>query len=201
MVAEHLKKGGRALIFTHRTELLNQAGSSFEKFGLSPLFIRQGEKPDLSNNLHVAMIETFERRKDDLSLFLQQKTLIIIDECHINNFTKIFDYIGRDTIVIGATATPYRKGADIPALSEFYTDIVQDIDTPDLIKLGFLSEAESYGVKIKMDKLTKKCDDYDTSKYYSEPKMYEGVVENYVRLVTNTKTLLFASNVKSSIEV
>ena len=201
MIAEHLKKGGRALVFTHRKELLKQAGSSFEKFGLTPLFIRAGEKPDLSNNLHVAMIETFDRRKDDLALFLQQKTLIIIDECHISAFEKVFDLISKDTIVIGATATPYRKGADVPSLSDFYTDLVQDIDTPDLIKLGFLSEAESFGVKIKMDKLTKKGDDFDTTKYYSEQKMYAGVVENYIRLVPNSKALLFSSSVKSSLEV
>jgi len=201
MISEHLKKGGRALVFTHRKELLKQAGSSFEKFGLTPEFINAGSKPDLTLSLHVAMIETFHRRADILELFLQQKTLIIIDECHINNFTKSFENIGKNTIVIGATATPYRKGAEVPSLSDFYTDLVQDVDTPDLIKLGFLSEAESFGVKIRMDKMTKKGDDYDTSKYYSEQKMYAGVVENWLRLVPQSKTLLFSSNVKSSIEV
>jgi len=201
MIAEHIKKGGRALVFTHRKELLKQAGSSFEKFGLTPEFINAGSKPDLDKPLHVAMIETFDRRKDDLSLFLQQKTLIIIDECHINNFTKSFEHIGNDTVVIGATATPYRKGADIPSLSEFYTDLVQDVDTPDLVRLGFLSTAESFGVKIRMDKMTKKGDDFDTAKYYREQKMYAGVVDNWRRLTPNKKTLLFASNVNSSIEV
>lgn len=201
MIAEHIKKGGRALVFTHRKELLKQAGSSFEKFGLTPEFINAGSKPDLDKPLHVAMIETFDRRKDDLSLFLQQKTLIIIDECHINNFTKSFEHIGNDTVVIGATATPYRKGSDIPGLSEFYTDLVQDVDTPDLVRLGFLSTAESFGVKIRMDKMTKKGDDFDTAKYYREQKMYAGVVDNWRRLTPNKKTLLFASNVNSSIEV
>ena len=201
MIAEHIKKGGRALVFTHRNELLKQAGSSFEKFGLTPEFINAGSKPDLDKHLHVAMIETFDRRKDDLSLFLQQKTLIIIDECHINNFTKSFEHIGNDTVVIGATATPYRKGSDIPSLSEFYTYLVQDVDTPDLVRLGFLSTAESFGVKIRMDKMTKKGDDFDTAKYYSEQKMYAGVVDNWRRLTPNKKTLLFASNVNSSIGV
>jgi superfamily II DNA or RNA helicase len=201
MICEHLKKGGRALVFTHRKELLIQAGSSFEKFGLHPDFIRAGSKTNQTDSLHVAMIETFDRRKDDLSLFLQQKTLIIIDECHINNFTKAFEHILKDTIVIGVTATPYRKGADVPSLSDFYTDIVQDVDTPDLVRLGYLSEAESFGVKIKMDKLKQKGDDYDTTKYYADHKMYQGVVENWLRLTPQTKTLLFASNVLSSKEV
>ena len=198
LIAEHLKRGGRALVFTHRKELLKQAGSSFDKFGLIPEFINAGSTPDLTVPLHVAMIETFDRRKDDLTLFLQQKTLIIIDECHINNFTKIFEHIHFNTIVIGATATPYRKGADVPALNEFYTDIVQDIDTQDLLDLGFLSTPDSFGVKIRMDKMTQKGDDYDTTKYYSDHKMYEGVVSNWLRLTPSQKTILFASNVSSS---
>lgn len=201
MISEHLKKGGRALVFTHRKELLKQAGSSFEKFGLKPDFIRAGSKPRLDLNLHVAMIETFDRRKDDLSFFLQQKTLIIIDECHINNFTKSFEHISKETIVIGVTATPYRKGAEIESLSDFYTDLIQDVDTVDLIRLGFLADAESFGVKIQMRNLKKKGDDFDTEKYYADHKMYQGVIENWVRLVPNSKTLLFASNVKSSKEV
>jgi superfamily II DNA or RNA helicase len=198
LISEHLKRGGRALVFTHRKELLKQAGSSFEKFGLTPEFINAGSTPDLTGPLHVAMIETFDRRKDDLTLFLQQKTLIIIDECHINNFTKIFEHINHNTVVIGATATPYRKGADVPALSEFYTDIIQKVDTQDLVDLGYLSFPESFGVKIRMDKMIQQGDDYDTTKYYSEHKMYEGVVSNWLRLTPNQKTILFASNVSSS---
>jgi len=201
LISEHLKRGGRAMVFTHRKELLKQAGSSFEKFGLTPEFINAGSKPDLTKSLHVAMVETFDRRKDDLGLFLLQKTLIIIDECHINNFTKLFEYISKETIVIGVTATPHRKGANIPSLSDFYTDLVQDIDTQKLIELGFLAKAESFGVKIRMDKLKQKGDDFDTEKYYSEHKMYAGVVENWKRLTPNKKTLLFASNVNSSIQV
>ena len=119
MISKKKKKGGRAMVFTHRKELLKQAGSSFEKFGLTPEFINAGSKPDLTKSLHVAMVETFDRRKDDLGLFLLQKTLIIIDECHINNFTKLFEHISKETIVVGVTATPHRKGADIPSLSDF----------------------------------------------------------------------------------
>lgn len=201
MIYEHLKKGGRAMVFTHRKELLKQAGSSFEKFGLTPEFINAGSKPDLSKNLHVAMIETFYRRSEDLEMFIKEKTLIIIDECHINNFTKTFYSISPKTIVIGVTATPYRKGADIESLSDFYTDLIQDVDTADLIRLGYLADAESFGVKIQMKNLKKKGDDFDTEKYYSEHKMYQGVFDNWLRLVPNSKTLLFASNVKSSKEV
>jgi len=201
MIMRHLKKGGRALVFTHRKELLKQAGGTFEKFDLQPELITAGSKPDLSKNLHVSMIETFDRRKDDYALFLSTKTLIVIDEAHLNTFTKVFDYINKDTIVIGATATPYRKGKNIPALDEFYEDLIQDVDTPDLISKGYLSEAKTYGVKIDLSKAKKKGDDYDVSQIYEENKMWHGVVQNWKRLTPKTKTILFSSNVENSIKV
>ena len=199
MVSEHLKRGGRALILTHRRELLKQSGSTFEKFGLKPEFITAGSKPDYSHSLHVGMIETMHRRS--LDLFLQQKTLIIIDEAHINNFTKLFESLSKETIVIGATATPYRKGKTVEGLDQFYTDIIQSVDTKDLIDLGYLCDAKSYGVEINLKGLKKTADDFDTSKYYQENKTYCGVVENYIRLSKGKKAILFASNVENSQQV
>lgn len=200
MVAEHYKRNGSILIFTHRKELLNQAGSSFEKFGLKPKYIKAGSYPDTKERLHVAMVETFSRRILQYESFLKSRTMIIFDEAHLDNFTKIFPYISNDSIVIGATATPFRKGNQ-PSLSEFYTDIVQEIDTPELIEMGFLSDAKTYGVDIDLKGIKKKGDDYDTSKYYEENKVYEGVVFNWEKHCKNQKTLLFASNVENSKKV
>jgi len=64
LISEHLKRGGNVLVLTHRTELLKQSGSSFQKFGLSPEFIVAGSNPDLTAKLHVCMVETLERRKE-----------------------------------------------------------------------------------------------------------------------------------------
>src|SRR5690554_5076878 len=141
----HIEKGGRVLVFTHRKELLSQAGGSFKKFGLEPELITAGSNPDLSKTLHVSMIETFDRRLEEYSLFLASRTLIIIDEAHLNSFTKVFPEVPDGAIVLGATATPYRKGKKLPELSEFYQDLVQGIDTPELVEMGFLSPARTYG--------------------------------------------------------
>lgn len=200
LVSEHAKRGGNILIFTHRTELLKQAGGTFDQFGIDAEYIVAGKESDLTKNIHISMIETFNRRIEKYKEFLQSKTLIIIDEAHLDNFTKIFPYINKNTIVIGATATPERKGKQSD-LSEFYEDIVQELDTPDLIQLGFLSDAKSYGVKIETKGLKKVGEDYDTSSYYEENKIYEGVVFNWEKICKNQKTILFASNVESSIRV
>ena len=201
MVKQHLQKGGKALVFTHRTELLKQAGGTFNKFGLKPELITAKNKPDMSKPLHVAMVETFNRRIKAYQDFLNTRTLIIIDECHLASFDKLFEHISKDTIVIGATATSYRKGKAVKSLDEMYDDICQVIDTPDLIDMGFLSDAKTFGVKIDLKDAKKKGDDYDTSKIYETNKIYEGVVQNYKRICPNTKAILFASNVDNSKQV
>ena len=201
MVSQHLKKGGRVLVFTHRRELLKQAGGTFGKFQLEPELITANGKPDLSKPLHVAMVETFNRRIEQYREFINTKTLIIIDECHLASFDKIFEYLPENAIVIGATATSYRKGKEIKGLNEMYQDICQVVDTPELIKMGYLSPAKTFGVQIDLSKAKKKGDDYDTKSLYEETKLYQGVVENYTRLCPNSKTILFASNVESSKQV
>lgn len=200
MVAEHLKRGGRILIVTHRLELLNQSSGAFSKFSLSPTLITAGSKPDLTQPLHVAMVETLHRRAASYSPFLASRTMIIFDEAHIQSFNKLFSFIGPDTIVIGATATPFREGSQ-SSLDEFYTFIAQKVDTPDLIDLNFLSKPKSFGVDLDLSKVKKTAGDFDANSlgnFYDENKIFEGVIDNYIRLTPDKKAILFSSNVKSS---
>ena len=200
IVKNTIDKGGRVLIFTHRSELLKQSSKTFANFGLVPELITANSTPDLSKDLHVSMVETFNRRLDDYLLFLKSRSLIIIDEAHLESFTKLLPHFAPSCYVIGATATPFRKGKQ-NSLSDFYTDMIQSVDTPDLICEGYLSDSITYGVEVDLKKLKRKGDDYDTEKYYEENKTYEGVVLNYKRLTPNKKAILFASNVNSSKQV
>ena len=115
MASEHLKRNGNVLVFTNRKELLTQTGGAFSQFNLNPKYITAKEKSELEGNLHVAMVETFARRIDkfkEFQTFINTRTLIIIDEAHLGNFDKIFQHINNNTIVIGATATPFRKNKE-----------------------------------------------------------------------------------------
>jgi len=200
MVSEHLKRGGRVLILTHRTELVNQTDRTFSNFGLEPDFITAGSKPDLSKSLHVAMIETIYKRAEDYKTFIESRTMIITDECHLTTFDKLFPYFSESTLVIGATATPLRVGKQ-DGLDTFYNSMVQEIDTPKLINDGFLCNVHTYGQLMETKGLKKVGEDYDTKKYYEENKTYKGVVDNYLRLVAGKKTIVFASNIESSKQV
>jgi superfamily II DNA or RNA helicase len=55
MVKSAIDKGGRVLIFTHRTELLKQSSNTFANFGLIPKLIKANSTPDLTKSLHVLL--------------------------------------------------------------------------------------------------------------------------------------------------
>lgn len=201
MVSNAIQRGGNVIVFTHRRELLKQASSTFNAFNLIPELIKPGVKFNKKSNLHVCMIETFNRRKETLAEFLNNKTLVIIDECHLSSFDKIFPLFNNNQIVIGATATCYRKGKAVKSMEEFYNDIAQEVDTPDLVEHGYLMPARSYGQKIDLKKAKKVGEDFDTKEIYQENKVYKGVVTNYLKICPDTKAIVFASNVDSSKQV
>lgn len=200
MVQQHIKRNGKALILTDRINLLKQADGAFSKFGISPELITAGSTPNLEGNCHVAMIETLHRRAKKYSEFLLSRKLIIVDEAHKTAFEKIFPYLSDDCLVIGATATPYRSGQK-SSMDEYYTDIIQDIDTMDLIQLGNLSDCKAFGIDVDLSQITKRSGDYDAIKMgmmYNDNKVYEGVISNYKRLTPNTKAICFASSIQSA---
>jgi superfamily II DNA or RNA helicase len=168
---------GSVLTITHRLELYNQ--------------VEVGE---------AIMVETLNNILKTNPHYLHQYSFVIVDECHLNSFNKIFEHIHFESKVLGVTATPLRKTKDKP-LKDFYNVIVQGIDTPQLIQDGYLCEAKSYGVDIDLKGLKKSGDDYDTATYYETNKTFEGVVSNWKRLCENTKTIVFSSNIKSSQQV
>lgn len=202
MIASALNNGNSCLVFTHRQELLTQAYGSFSKFGIKPKEIKAGLYPNLDYNCHVAMIETFYRRietDEEYLNFLNTRDLIVIDEAHFSHFDKVLKRITNPNVfVIGATATPFRKGKNIDSLEYYYQGIVNEYDTPELIEDGYLVPAESYGIEIDMSGIKQSGDDYRMEEYYESNKTYLGVIDNYKRIAENEKTILFSSNVQSS---
>lgn len=206
IVKSAIEKGKRVLILTHRIELLTQAGGSLEAIGLEPTKIEAGKKIGyFSSQLYTAMIETISRRMDKLEYinFVQSLDLIIIDECHFGNFDKFFSQISPNTHVIGFTATPHRE-KNQKSLDEFYEGLIEVISIPDLIDQGYLSRPSTYGVKLDLSNVAMKGNDYDQDSlgsFMTESKVYEGVIENYLRICPKSKAIAFCPNIKSSIKL
>ncbi len=207
MVARALEKGKQAIIFTDRVELLRQSNGALDQFGIKPTLIEASKtRLDVSGNCFIAMAQTFSRRKDatEYKDLLARMDLVIIDEAHKQTFNPLLPYINPKAVVIGATATPVRRGKQ-ECLSKFYQALIQPVQVSELIEQGYLSSLISYGVSIDfLAKIKMKGDDYDLKEMadmYSEKKVYEGVVYNYDKFTPKKKAILFASNIASSKEV
>jgi len=194
----HIDRGGKVLILTHRTELLSQAAKGFS---IQPDLIRPGDKYTETAPLHIGMVETVFRRQSKLRSLLSKKTLIIIDEAHLSNFDKLFSLFPESAIVLGFTATPFRKGKNVLGLDDLYEDLIQGIDTPEIIDLGYLSRAKTFGMYIDLSGIGSTGTDYDTKEIFEKNRIFQGVVTQWEKHAKNTKTILFASNVKSSKDV
>ncbi len=174
-------KGKRVMILTHRKELLKQAS----KFN--------------NNGCEICMVETLYNRMKAGKVNINDYDLIIIDEAHIGSFKKILaDY---KNFVIGATATPLTK----PSMSTIYQEIVCNVDIPSLIEQKYLSVPRTFlKTNVDVSKLESKSGEYTEKSLdglYNKPKVYSGMVDDYVREGRNRKAICFCANIEHTINV
>jgi superfamily II DNA or RNA helicase len=190
--------GGRVLIAVDRSELLRQAESKLIEYGLNPSIITAGRSVKQGQSCYVATVQTLVRRK------IPDIDLLIIDEAHKQTFDKLItDEFYKGKFIIGATATPKRSGK-MNQLSDIYDKIVSSVNIPDLIELGFLTPAITYGAKIDTSKIKMKGQDFDNKELFNafdKRTLYDGVVEKYKKFSPGTKAIVFNINVEHSLKV
>lgn len=191
MVRLAFEKGTKTLILTDRVELFKQTFKAISKHDVPIQELSAKNKGffDVSAPVTVAMVETLKRR----NIPLYYPELIIIDEAHKGNFTKVIEMYP-DAKVIGATATPV--GKHIPKL---YNGIVQTIDTPDLISEGFLSPCVAYQMQDDFSDLKVKAGEYSEESLFShfnKQKLYAGVVNEWLSRTPGKKTIVFNVNIE-----
>jgi DNA repair protein RadD len=107
----------RVLVLAHVKELVEQNQQKFELYGLdSSIFSAGLKKKDNASKVVFASVQSVSR---NLSLFSQQYSLLIIDECHrisadsesqYQQVIKQLQTCNSNLKVLGLTATPYRLG-------------------------------------------------------------------------------------------
>ena len=206
MAKSSVDRGKSVLIVSDRVELMKQSGGALDKMGVMPFEIRSGHTPRrFDGQIYTAMVETLARRMNDARYqrLVESFNLIILDEAHKQAFNKLFPHIAESTVVIGATATPYRSGKQ-KALSEFYQDLIEVTDIPTLIRDGYLSKPLSFGVPVDLSGVKMRGGEFEESSManaYSQNRVYDGVIDNYNRICPGKKALAFASNIASSQEL
>jgi superfamily II DNA or RNA helicase len=176
IAAKAAAKGKRVAILTHRRELLSQAGRL--------------------NSCDVLMVETLNNAIKR-GLDLGQYDLLVIDEAHIGNFRKVLK--GFDGFVIGATATPVSN----PPLKEQYNAIVCPVGIETLINDKWLAVPKTYAMHpVDTSKLQTARGEYTEASLddaFNKPKVYEGVVQEFVKGWRQSKAIVFCVNISATI--
>lgn len=198
--------GKRCMVLTDRVELLEQAGGTFEKFGIIFENITAETRQVPAGAVMVAMVETIKRRAKhrlEFSMLMKSIDILIIDEAHKNTFNDIFQYLSDTCIVIGATATPIRAGKLTP-LSDYFTALVTGPEIMQLVGLGYLSRPRYFGVSVDLSKIRIEKGEFseaDMEKLYGETKLFAGLKDNMSRHAAGKKTMIFCPSVASSKQV
>ncbi len=206
LVAENSKK---TLILTDRSELLYQAGGSIKKTGLQSMYIQAGAK-FISNafNCYVGMSQTLRKRyKLPYWIeFFNSIDLLIIDECHDQQFNWVFESgLFDNKHVIGFTATPRHSGK-MRQLALDYTKIIEGVEVTELIKEGYLVGDDYYGIEppdLSNVEFDHKTGDYKTGSLFQKfnsPTTYTGAVKNYKDICPDTKTICFCVNIEHCVK-
>lgn len=198
------------LILVHRKELLKQARVTIYKWYNIIAEAFTAKHRHLPNaRVHVAMVETAYKRLQRKPTYFPNVGLLIIDEAHLANFTKMLPLFP-DALIVGFTATPISSDKKKP-LKNFFEDIVTCIDIKGLIEIWQdnpergLVPNRTFRVKNRIRQgLAVKGDDFDKAQMsatYSTAKHVENTVDAYEKFCHGTKTLVFNCNVEHSMLV
>jgi len=209
IVSEMKKANKRALIITDRIELLFETGGTLEEFDLKPYHILAGQmvEPPNTHQVYVAMSQTLKRRIGKWINFFRWFDVVIIDECHKQEFTDFFtkSAFQKDTFILGFSATPLRSGKQ-RQLGEDYEVMITGLQVPELIQRGKLVKDIYYGAHNAPSMAgvrTNSKGDYQEGQMYerfNKRELYAGVVDNWEKLTPNTSTLVFCVNIDHVVE-
>lgn len=195
IASKEIQKSSRVIILTDRVELCKQTFSAISNFAGGFEVMTAGAKLSSSPQGLIAMVETLNNRLKNG--WDWSPDLIIIDEAHKGNFTKILDH-WLTVRVIGATATPIGKH-----FHKYYQNIVTTKDIPHLIEDGKLSPCRAYQMEDDFNDLKKSHGEYTDNSlftHFNKPKLYAGVVDKWIEKARNLKTLVFCVNIKHAEE-
>lgn len=199
-------KGASILTAVRRRDLIFQTAKNYEKYHNHKSSIIMGSVGGYLQGHwnQICSIDTIrERMKNDEYRFLKESKVVIVDECHDTNspsYQNLFDFIGRDKVFIGLTATPFTIGGK-PLM--FWQDIIEPITSAEARDAGFLvpdltyspiDKIDTAGLKIK-DGDFKERDLFDRAK---DSKIVGNIISTWRKLGDNRPTMMFCVNKEHS---
>lgn len=194
----------RVLILVHREELLKQAYRTlYQWYEISAAPITAGTSYLPNVMVYVAMVETANNRLKKNPAYFGNIGLVIVDECHIGNFKKLYDQFS-GALIVGFTATPI-SGSKKDPLKNHFEDIVCGVDIPELIEQGALVPNKTFHLKNVNRKELKikngEFDEREMGRMFSGTKMVQNCLKAYRELAPGKKAIVFNCNIEHSKKV
>lgn len=190
------------VVAVHRKELLSQSRKTlYNQFGIHSEAIVAGRKHIPQSKVYVGMVETLCNMLKKRQKWADHVGLLIVDEVHLGNFTKLFEYFP-NAIIVGVTATPIASNKKEP-LNKHFDKIVTGPQISELIhEYNSLAQNETYSLKgINPKGFGIKRGEYDQQAMgneYSKSRNILNTVDAYEKLCEGKKTIIFNCNVEHS---
>jgi len=188
------EKGSRILLLTHRMELFRSTLAHLGRSGIPCVSLEAGNPTPIGDwKVMLAMERTIWNRISKAPNTILTPDLIIADEIHFQNFSKIINHFDA-TRLIGFSATPQGKH-----LHKIYTDIVHNIDVPELVEQGFLAKCWAREMQDDFSdvKISKgEFEDASLFKHFDTAKLYAGIIDKYKEHLSGEKGIVFCCNIK-----
>lgn len=179
-------KGNRVMFLVHRKELVEQITETFKANEV---------------DLDLCTIMTVTKVANRLEM-LPKPSLIITDETHhsrAKTYRNIYDYYS-DVPRLGFTATPWRMSGK--GFEDIYSEMVEGKSVKWLIENNRLAPYEYYSIpEADIGKLQKSSTGDYTNKSIEKAlksTIFGDVVENYVKVASGQKTILYAHSIEYS---
>jgi DNA repair protein RadD len=210
MIESIVKNGKTVLWIVHRRNLVFQMRDSLlEHFGIDSGIIMAGVESETDKKVQLCTIQSYGRRLDLEALYYNRffinADVVMIDEAHrsVSPTFKSVLKLYSEKIIIGCTATPMR--ADGRGLGEVFDDIVDVIGVSELTKQGYLCPVRYFVPKsIDLDGVKMSMGDYQVkslAQKTNQKKLIGDIVENWLKIAENRKTIVFCVNVAHSLAV
>lgn len=202
-----VEKGKRTLFLADRIQLVMQAHERATEWGVPHGLLIAGRDMDLTRSVQIGSKDTIYARCFKNSRFdLPRFDLIVLDEAHRGQNTSALATVNAnpDAYLVGLTATP--AGVSGKGLGDLYQDLIVGATYSELRGLGYLVPNVVFAPTLPDLSKVKKNADGDfvgvqAEKVMQDKKIIGDVWENWNRLASGRRTLVFGTGVAHSIEL
>lgn len=198
MIQSAIAKSTRVVFLAHRKELIDQASSKLDAFGV-PHGVIMANHPRSRpwESVQVASIQTISRRG-----LPWQPSLIVADECHRIKGNQYMEFLGQfpNAVTIGLTATPCR--ADGKGLRPPFDYMVLGPSIPTLIGMQYLVPVKAFSKKSPdLNGVHSSGGDYKINELSAKMNRSEitgDVVSEWFKRANGRQTVVFGVDVQHS---